>query len=75
MSDGWLKQLTHGKQESFYPSQSTTSLSNLPPAYADSLHAFRPLPILAESPLTHNRGEILFTEGRGRHFAVGIMID
>jgi len=46
------------KQESFYPPQSASSLSDVRPAYADSLRAFPPLPIFAESPPTHNRGEI-----------------
>ena len=43
--------------------------------YADSLLAFPPVPIFAESPPTHNCGEIQFTEVRGWCFAVGITID
>jgi len=52
------KQQTKGKQESFYPPQSTNSLADIRPAYADSLLTFHPLPIFAESHPTHNRGEI-----------------
>jgi len=58
MSDGWLKQQTKGKQETCFPPQSTKSLSDVRPSYADSLFAFPPLPIFAKSPATHNRGEI-----------------
>jgi len=74
LGDG-QKQRTKGKQESFYPPQSTSSLSDVRPAYADSLLTFPPLPIFAESPPPHNLGEIQVTEGQGWHYAVSIMID
>jgi len=69
------KQGTKGKQESFYPPQIISSLSDKRPAHTDSLLAFPPLFIFAESPPTRNPGEIPSTEDVVRHFAVGIMMD
>jgi len=43
--------------------------------HAISLLTLPPLFILAESPLTHNRGEMLSAEGTVRLFADGIMMD
>jgi len=63
------------KQESFYPPQIISSLSDIRPEHADSLLAFPPLFIPAESPRAHYRGEIPSSEGMAGLYAVGIMMD
>jgi len=69
------KQRTKGKHESFYPPHIVSSLWDIRPAHTESLLSFPPLFMFAESPATHNGGEIPFAKAWGRLFAVGIMID
>jgi len=59
-----IKTTNKGKTGVLLLSSRTGSLADVRRAYADSLLAFPPLPIFAESPSTHNRGEIQFAESQ-----------